>query len=154
MTKTLLLTGAAGFIGFHTAQALIERGDHVIGLDNFNAYYAPSLKKRRAAILQEKGVEIIEADLNDRLTLEYLFEKHSFTDVLHLAAQAGVRYARKNPESYIKSNIDGFLSILEVLRTFPNTKLTYASSSSVYGLNEKIPFSIEDRTDKRKKRMN
>lgn len=146
--KTVLLTGAAGFIGFHTAQALAERGDHVIGLDNFNAYYDPSLKRARASILKEKGIEIVEGDLNDRALLLSLFETHFFTDVLNLAAQAGVRYARENPQAYIASNIDGFLSILETLRLYPGVKLTYASSSSVYGRNEKIPFSVGDSTDK------
>jgi len=146
--KTILLTGAAGFIGYHTAQALIARGDRVIGLDNFNPYYSPDLKRERALLLKEKGIEIIEADLNDRETLRRLFEAYPFTDVVNLAAQAGVRYARKNPEAYLSSNIDGFLSILETLRHYPNVKLTYASSSSVYGRNEKVPFSVTDTTDK------
>ncbi len=145
--KTVLLTGAAGFIGFHVAQALSERGDRVIGLDNFNAYYSPALKRARAQILKEQGIEIVEADLNDRDVLKHLFKQHPFTDVLNLAAQAGVRYARHNPEAYIRSNIDGFLSILETLREYPHVKLTYASSSSVYGRNEKVPFATTDRTD-------
>lgn len=147
MKKTCLVTGAAGFIGFHVAQALAVEGHKVIGLDNFNDYYSPALKRMRAEKLQEIGINVIETDLNDRKTLLALFEKESFTHVVHLAAQAGVRYARENPEAYITSNIDGFLSILETLRYFPFVKLVYASSSSVYGQNQKVPFSIEDRTD-------
>lgn len=143
--RKILLTGAAGFIGFHVSQALVKRGDHVVGLDNFNSYYTPELKRARAAQLD---IELIDADINDRETLKTLFEKHHFTDVVHLAAQAGVRYARKHPEAYLSSNIDGFLSILETLRHYPDVKLTYASSSSVYGRNDKIPFSTDDRTDK------
>ncbi len=146
--KTIFLTGIAGFIGFHTAKALANRGDRVIGLDNFNAYYTPELKKNRAFLLQEKGIEVIHADLNDRASLQTLFEEHPFTHVVHLAAQAGVRYARKNPEAYLRSNIDGFLALLETLRNYPHVKLTYASSSSVYGRNEKTPFSTTDTTDK------
>ncbi len=145
--KTVFLTGAAGFIGFHTASALTHRGERVIGLDNFNTYYSPALKRERATLLREMGVEVIEADLNDRATLQQLFQQHTFTDVVHLAAQAGVRYARQNPEAYLASNIDGFLSLLEVLRHHPDVKLTYASSSSVYGCNKKIPFSVDDPTD-------
>lgn len=148
MKKTVLVTGAAGFIGYHMAMALARRGDRVIGFDNFNAYYSPILKRKRAALLEKEGIKVIEADLNNREMLLQLFEIYGFSDVLHLAAQAGVRYARKNPDAYLKSNIDGFLSILELLRNFPHTKLTFASSSSVYGQNKKIPFSTEDATDK------
>lgn len=146
--KTILVTGAAGFIGFHTILALLKRGDRVIGLDNFNSYYDPKLKRKRAEILNLQGIEIIDSDLNNKEILKSIFERFPLTDVLHLAAQAGVRYARQNPEAYIKSNIDGFLAILERLRHAPEIKLTYASSSSVYGINEKIPFSEEDRTDR------
>jgi UDP-glucuronate 4-epimerase len=145
--STILVTGAAGFIGFHLAQALKERGDFIIGLDNFNGYYSPELKRTRAAILQEKGIEVVEADLNDQEKLGNLFQTYAFTHVLHLAAQAGVRYARSNPEAYLASNINGFLSLLERVRLFPKVKLVYASSSSVYGKNSKIPFSISDPTD-------
>lgn len=149
MTKSnvVFLTGAAGFIGFHTALALKKRGDRVIGLDNFNAYYSPALKRQRAALLQENGIEIIDADINNRERLSALFESYQFTHVLHLAAQAGVRYAREHPEAYLASNIDGFLAILETLRSYPHIKLIYASSSSVYGRNQKIPFSVADPTD-------
>lgn len=146
--KTILVTGAAGFIGFHAIQALKKRGDRVIGIDNFNTYYSPLLKKQRAHLLKEQGIELIEADVNNRPLLLDLFKAHPFTDVLHLAAQAGVRYARENPDAYIASNINGFLSILETLRHYPEVKLTYASSSSVYGRNEKTPFSVTDNTDK------
>lgn len=146
--NTILVTGSAGFIGFHASRALKERGDSVVGLDNFNAYYSPELKRQRAALLKEQGIEVIEADLNDRKTLATLFQTYPFTHVLHLAAQAGVRYARSNPEAYLASNINGFLSLLETLRTYPHVKLIYASSSSVYGRNTKIPFSTADNTDK------
>lgn len=147
MKKTFLVTGAAGFIGYHVTRALAARGDRVIGLDNFNDYYSPVLKRKRCSLLAENGIEVVEGDLNEKVKLASLFEKHSFTHVLNLAAQAGVRYARTNPEAYLSSNINGFLSILEILRSHPQTRLIYASSSSVYGKNEKIPFSIEDRTD-------
>ncbi len=146
--KTILVTGAAGFIGFHASLRLIQRGDRVVGLDNFNSYYMPALKEARAALLQKAGVEVIRGDLNDRAQLSSLFEKHPFTHVLHLAAQAGVRYARSHPEAYMESNLQGFLALLETLRKYPSIKLVYASSSSVYGLNETIPFSVKDRTDK------
>jgi UDP-glucuronate 4-epimerase len=146
--KTILVTGAAGFIGFHVAQALAARGDRVIGFDNFNDYYLPDLKRRRAALLHEKGIVVIEQDLNEKERLISLFQNHSFTHVLNLAAQAGVRYARTHPEAYLSSNINGFLSLLETLRIDPQIRLIYASSSSVYGRNSKIPFSVEDVTDK------
>ena len=148
MKKKILITGICGFIGFHLSQALLKRGDAVVGLDNFNAYYTPELKRARERHLGAQGIEIIEADLSDKALLQKLFKKHSFTHVLHLAAQAGVRYARENPEAYIKSNVEGFLAVLETLRHHPETVLTYASSSSVYGCNEKIPFSTTDRTDR------
>lgn len=146
--STILVTGAAGFIGFHASLALKERGDRVIGLDNFNTYYSQELKRERAALLKKRGIEVVEADLNDRKTLDALFHTHSLTHVLNLAAQAGVRYARTHPEAYIESNINGFLSLLETLRAHPHVKLVYASSSSVYGRNTKIPFSVADQTDK------
>lgn len=148
MQKTILVTGAAGFVGFHAAQALKARGDLVVGLDNFNAYYTPGLKRARAALLKEQGITVVEADVNEREKLKGLFEEHPFTHVLHLAAQAGVRYAKTHPEVYLASNIDGFLSVLETLRHYPHVKLVYASSSSVYGRNTKTPFSVEDTTDK------
>lgn len=145
--KKILITGAAGFIGYHAALYLHQRGDFVLGLDNFNDYYDPLLKKERVRQLSEKGIEVINADLCDEKKLEELFTTHPFTHVLHLAAQAGVRYATKEPGAYIKSNIQGFLILLEMLRKCPQVKLVYASSSSVYGLNEKVPFSTSDPTD-------
>jgi UDP-glucuronate 4-epimerase len=148
MKKTVLVTGAAGFIGFHLSQALAARGDHVQGLDNFNDYYSTSLKRKRASLLEEKGIAIYEQDLNDKEKLLSLFQKNSFTHVVNLAAQAGVRYARTAPEAYLSSNINGFLSLLEALRIYPQTRLIFASSSSVYGRNSKVPFSVEDTTDK------
>ena len=148
MSKYILVTGAAGFIGFYLSLALKNRGDHVVGFDNFNAYYSPELKRRRAALLEEQGITVIEGDLNDRELLGRLFKTPPFACVLHLAAQAGVRYARSNPDAYLTSNINGFLSLLETLRSYNHVKLIYASSSSVYGRNTTIPFSIEDTTDK------
>lgn len=147
MSKRILLTGAAGFIGYHLAKALFKRGDFVVGLDNFNPYYSPKLKKTRAMLLRDLGIEVIKGDLVRLPLLKELFSKHAFTHVVHLAAQAGVRYSFENPKSYLSSNIDGFLSILELLREAPEVPLIYASSSSVYGCNEKVPFGVQDRTD-------
>lgn len=139
-----LITGAAGFIGFHTARKL-KNG---IGIDNFNDYYDPRLKRDRAAILKKEGFEVVEGDVCDDALLDRIIEQHKPKAIIHLAAQAGVRYSLKNPKSYLKSNIDGFLSVLEAVRRNPGIKLIYASSSSVYGRNEKIPYSVSDRTDK------
>lgn len=147
MSKRVLVTGAAGFIGYHTSKALLERGDEVIGLDNYNDYYDPYLKLARAKRLYTHGMKIVKGDITDRELLKTLFDKFEFTHVLHLAAQAGVRYARKHPDVYMKSNLDGFLSILEQVKENPSTPLIYASSSSVYGANDSIPFSTSDRTD-------
>ncbi|MCH9608451.1 MAG: UDP-N-acetylglucosamine 4-epimerase [Chlamydiales bacterium] len=141
MPKTIFLTGAAGFIGFHVAQALVRRGDKVIGFDNFNTFYSPQLKRDRAKLLEKEGIEVVEGELT---TLKL----PKCTHVLHLAAQAGVRYARENPNAYIDSNLTGFIRLLEELKNHPEIPLTYASSSSVYGTNEKIPFSTQDRTDR------
>lgn len=145
--KRILITGAAGFIGFHTAYALKSRGDFVIGYDQFNSYYDPRLKRARAKVLQEQGVEIVEADINDRSTIENLIASHQITHVLHLAAQAGVRHSMKDPDSYVYNNVQGFVHILEALKRFAHVRLTFASSSSVYGLNTKIPFAESDPTD-------
>lgn len=145
--KTVFLTGAAGFIGFHAAQQLIKQGHNVVGYDNFNDYYDPQLKRSRAHILSKIGVEIVEGDLCDQHSLELLFEKKSFTHTLHLAAQAGVRYSMTHPHTYVSSNLQGFATLLEVCRHFPSNPFVYASSSSVYGGNQKVPFSIEDQTD-------
>ncbi len=145
--KRILITGAAGFIGFHLATHLKQRGDFCLGLDNFNSYYDPALKKRRAAELQKQGVEVILADIRESEKIKQLMLKHGITHVAHLAAQAGVRHSLFQPDDYVASNLQGFVSILETCRLFPSLKVVYASSSSVYGLNKKIPFSVEDRTD-------
>lgn len=145
--KKILITGAAGFIGFHLALCLKKRGDFVIGLDNFNRYYDPTLKRKRVQRLAAEHVEIIEADIRNQDLLESLFKQHQITHCAHLAAQAGVRHSMLAPYDYIASNLEGFVSVLEACRKYPKIKLTYASSSSVYGLNKKIPFSENDRTD-------
>ncbi len=145
--KQILITGCAGFIGFHLAQALKTRGDFCIGLDNFNSYYDPELKKDRADLLRKNGIEVIQADICDRTLIGLLLRKHNITHVVHLAAQAGVRHSLSHPDDYVASNLQGFVSILENIREIPSIKLIYASSSSVYGLNKKIPFSTEDPTD-------
>lgn len=145
MSKRIFITGAAGFVGFHLARFLRDRGDQVVGYDNFNDYYDPRLK--RARVKELGGVEVIEGDLCDKSFLEESVRRHETTHFVHLAAQAGVRYSLENPDAYIASNIQGFLNVLEVCRVNPGVALTYASSSSVYGSNEKIPFSEEDRTD-------
>ncbi len=145
--KKIFITGAAGFIGFHAAQFLQQRGDEVCGFDNYNSYYDPQLKRARAVELKKQGISVIEGDLQDCSLLQKTIEAHQTTHLLHLAAQAGVRYSLENPHSYLQANMTGFLNILEICRCSPSTPLIYASSSSVYGLNEKIPFSIEDRTD-------
>jgi UDP-glucuronate 4-epimerase len=147
MAKRILITGAAGFIGFHLARYLQSRGDFVIGLDNFNSYYDPSLKRKRAEILQGEGVEITQSDIQERDLLKLLLLRHGITHFVHLAAQAGVRHSISHPDDYVASNLQGFVSILEACRLFPSLKLIYASSSSVYGLNRKIPFSVEDKSD-------
>src|SRR3989344_2227412 len=145
--KRVLITGSAGFIGFHLALALHQRGDFAIGLDHFNAYYDPNLKKDRAKQLQKQGVEILYANIRDQEFLKRLFLRYDITHLVHLAAQAGVRHSLFSPDDYVASNLEGFASILEACRHFPHVKLIYASSSSVYGLNQKIPFSEEDPTD-------
>ncbi|GLT39782.1 hypothetical protein SLA2020_139550 [Shorea laevis] len=146
--RIVLVTGAAGFVGTHVSAALRRRGDGVVGLDNFNSYYNPSLKRARRALLERAGVFVVEADVNDAELLKKLFGLVKFTHVMHLAAQAGVRYAMENPASYVKSNIAGLVSVLEACKSAnPQPTIIWASSSSVYGLNTKTPFSEEDRTD-------
>ncbi len=159
----ILVTGTAGFIGFHTAKKLLERGDTVVGLDNINDYYDTELKYGR---LKETGIEkdniqynvpvrsvkhnnyrFVKMDLGDRENLPKLFEKEKFDAVCNLAAQAGVRYSLENPYAYIDSNINGFMNILECCRYGGTKHLVYASTSSVYGLNKKIPFSTKDNVD-------
>ncbi|CAK9181368.1 unnamed protein product [Ilex paraguariensis] len=146
--RTVLVTGAAGFVGFHVSAALKRRGDGVVGLDNFNAYYDIGLKEGRKALLEKSGVFIVEGDINDGALLRKLFDIVAFTHVMHLAAQAGVRYAMQNPSSYIHSNIAGFVNLLEVCKSATiQPAIIWASSSSVYGLNSEVPFSEKDRTD-------
>lgn len=146
--KRVFITGIAGFIGFHLGLALKKRGDFVIGIDNFNSYYDPELKRERASLLKKEGIDVLSLDLLEREKIRLLVLSHQITHIAHLAAQAGVRHSLESPEDYISSNLDGFFSILEVCRYFPHIKLTYASSSSVYGLSQKVPFSIDDNTDR------
>ena len=144
----ILVTGAAGFIGFHTAKQLLDRGDTVVGLDNFNDYYDVSLKEARAAILDDyEAFSMARIDLADREAMDALFAKQAFDKVIHLAAQAGVRYSIENPHAYIESNVVGTLHILEGCRHNEVEHLTYASSSSVYGANTNMPFSIHQNVD-------
>ncbi len=144
----ILVTGAAGFIGFHAAKQLLERGDTVVGLDNFNDYYDVGLKNSRAAILDAHELfQMARLDLGDRDGLEKLFKDEGFEKVIHLAAQAGVRYSIENPHAYIDSNIVGTLHILEGCRHNDVQHLVYASSSSVYGANTNMPFSIHQNVD-------
>ena len=144
----ILVTGAAGFIGFHTSRQLLERGDTVVGLDNFNDYYDVNLKEARAAILDDyEDFSMVRIDLADRAAMDALFAKEKFDKVIHLAAQAGVRYSIENPHSYIESNVVGTLHILEGCRHNNVEHLTYASSSSVYGANTAMPFSIHQNVD-------
>jgi UDP-glucuronate 4-epimerase len=142
--KRIFITGIAGFIGFHLALSLKKRGDYVIGCDNFNSYYTPELKQERARLLAESGISVISCDIIDKTRIETELKNNLITHFVHLAAQAGVRYSLKAPEAYVHSNLNGFVQILEALRHFPKIKLTYASSSSVYGLNTKIPFAESD----------
>ena len=145
---TTLVTGAAGFIGFHLSQRLLAKGDTVIGIDNLNSYYEVSLKKDRLAKLESHpNFSFCQLDLADREGMENLFKQHQFDFVAHMAAQAGVRYSLENPHAYIDSNLVGFGNILEGCRHSDVKHLVYASSSSVYGKNKKIPFSVEDNVD-------
>ena len=144
----ILVTGAAGFIGSHTAARLLDRGDEVIGLDNLSPYYDVSLKEARLGRLKERnGFSFIKADLADRKTIENVFGEERPQRVVHLAAQAGVRYSLDHPHAYIDANITGTLHILEGCRHNGVEHLVYASSSSVYGANRKLPFSVSDSVD-------
>ncbi|MEX0726809.1 MAG: NAD-dependent epimerase [Planctomycetaceae bacterium] len=146
--STYLVTGAAGFIGFHVARRLLERGDRVVGLDNVNDYYSVQLKRDRLAILEGNGnFSFEEVDLADRAGLEKPFAQNEFKAVIHLAAQAGVRYSLENPSAYVSSNLVGFGNILELCRHHRLGHLVYASSSSVYGANRRMPFSVHDNVD-------
>ncbi len=144
----LLVTGAAGFIGFHLTQALLERGYDVIGIDNLNDYYDVNLKLARLEQLKPYArLQFLKMDLADRDALNNLFQQYHFDQVIHLAAQAGVRYSLQNPYVYVDSNVDGFLNILENCRHHKIKHLVYASTSSVYGANGKQPFSESDSTE-------
>jgi UDP-glucuronate 4-epimerase len=145
----VLVTGGAGFIGFHVIQRLLKRGDQVVALDNLNDYYDPNLKRARLAELESFGGKFtfVNADLADRPALESVFAKHHFDGVINLAAQAGVRYSIENPHAYVESNIIGFVNLLESCRYSKVKHLVYASTSSVYGANSKVPFSEHDMAD-------
>ena len=144
----ILVTGAAGFIGYHTAARLLERGDSVVGLDSMSDYYDVSLKEARLARLRPNdGFRFERVDVADRDRMAALFARERFDRVIHLAAQAGVRYSLINPHAYIDANIVGFLNILEGCRHNPVEHLVYASSSSVYGANTQMPFSVHDNVD-------
>jgi UDP-glucuronate 4-epimerase len=144
----ILVTGAAGFIGMHIAQRLLERGEVVVGLDNLNDYYDPNLKSDRIKVLQKyQNFKFVKGDLIDRELISDLFSRNEFTHVVHMAAQAGVRYSVTNPLSYADCNLTGFLNILEACRHNKISHLVYASSSSVYGDNKKMPFSESDPVD-------
>lgn len=145
---TVLVTGAAGFIGFHLSLRLMQRGERVVGVDNLNDYYDPSLKKARLEILQRNPLFTFhKGDLADSAAVMQLFGKHRPSLVVNMAAQAGVRYSLKNPNAYVSSNLVGFLNILEGCRHHPVRHLVYASSSSVYGANSRMPFSVHDNVD-------
>jgi len=145
---SVLVTGAAGFIGYFTARKLLERGNEVVGLDNLNDYYDVTLKLNR---LKQIGgnprFRFVKIDVADRAAMEALFNRERFTRVIHLAAQAGVRYSLKNPHAYVESNVVGFMNVLEACRQNNVEHLVYASSSSVYGANTKMPFSVHDNVD-------
>ena len=154
MTKGVatLVTGTAGFIGFHVAQQLLKRGNSVIGLDDLNDYYDPELKRARLAQLQRYSSDsqfVFErADIVDAAAIERVFAQHAIESVVHLAAQAGVRHSITHPQDYIDSNLTGFLNLLQAVRARPVRHFVYASSSSVYGGNTTLPFSESDRVDR------
>ncbi|RLS64583.1 MAG: NAD-dependent epimerase [Planctomycetota bacterium] len=144
----ILVTGAAGFIGSHVAQRLLARGETVVGLDNVNDYYDPRIKEARLVkLVAQPNFSFLRMDIADRPAMEAIFAQHRFERVVHLAAQAGVRYSITNPHAYVHSNIVGFQNILEGCRAVECQHLVYASSSSVYGGNAKLPFSVHDNVD-------
>lgn len=148
INKTYLITGGAGFIGFHLSKSLLEQGAKVIGFDNMNDYYEVTLKEDRLAVLEAyEQYTFIKGDLANNADVFSAFQEYCPQIVVNLGAQAGVRYSIDNPESYMQSNIMGFFHILEACRYFPVEHLVYASSSSVYGGNDKVPFSTEDKVD-------
>ncbi|WP_018988013.1 NAD-dependent epimerase [Aromatoleum toluclasticum] len=144
----ILVTGAAGFIGMHTSEVLLARGDEVVGLDNLNDYYDPQLKlDRLARLTPHPAFRFVKLDVADRAGMERIFAEEKFDRVIHLAAQAGVRYSLQNPHAYVDSNLVGFINVLEGCRHSKVQHLVYASSSSVYGGNTKMPFSEHDSVD-------
>jgi UDP-glucuronate 4-epimerase len=146
--EPILVTGAAGFIGFHVARRLLADGHQVVGLDNMSDYYDPALKEaRRAELATSNHFSFVQLDLGDRDGVKDLFERYRFPYVVNLAAQAGVRYSLVNPQAYVDSNIQGFMNVLEGCRHNGCQHLLYASSSSVYGANTKLPFSVSDNVD-------
>ena len=148
MTKTILITGSAGFIGSFLVKRLLETTEYkIIGLDNLNPYYDVSLKEERLRLTKNDKYTFVKGDLSDKALIESLFNEYKFDIVVNLAAQAGVRYSITNPDAYINSNIIGFYNILEACRNHPVEHLVYASSSYVYGGNKKIPFSTDDKVD-------
>ena len=146
---TVLVTGAAGFIGFHVISTLLKRGEQVIGIDNLNDYYPVQLKLDRVAAAKALGGDYIfeKVDFADDQALERFLKDHDFDRIVHLGAQAGVRYSLTNPRAYVTANLAGHLNILEIARHRKVKHLVYASSSSVYGGNESLPFKVEDRVD-------
>ncbi len=146
--STILVTGTAGFIGFYMAKSLLGRGLTVIGVDNFNTYYSPKLKTARDEILRKnRNFVSVNADISDLKSVKTIFKDYSPSIVCHLAAQAGVRYSLKNPHTYQKSNVQGFVNLIEQARINRVERFIYASSSSVYGGNTKLPYSEDDRVD-------
>lgn len=146
--STVLVTGAAGFIGSHVAQALLDRGDQVVGFDNFNDYYDPSLKEHRSQKLEaQEGFRMVRGDLKDLEAVQQLFADQDIHKICHLAAQAGVRYSLEHPHSYIQSNLVGFTHLIDEAKRAGIKTFVYASSSSVYGKNKKVPFAVEDHVD-------
>jgi UDP-glucuronate 4-epimerase len=146
--QTILVTGAAGFIGFHVARELLAQGRDVVGLDSLNNYYDPALKQARLNILRSNPrFSFVQIDLADRTAMAALFARHRFPVVIHLAAQAGVRHSIDHPHAYAEANLEGFANVLQGCRHNQCGHLLYASSSSVYGANTKVPFSVGDRTD-------
>jgi UDP-glucuronate 4-epimerase len=146
--EKILITGAAGFIGFHVAQRLLAAGREVVGVDSVNDYYDPKLKEARLDLLKrDPGFIFVKLDLADRAASKSLFAQHRFPIVIHLAAQAGVRYSLQDPHAYVDANIQGFMNVLEGCRHNGCQHLVFASSSSVYGANAKLPFSVQDNVD-------
>ena len=147
-SETVLVTGSAGFIGFSLSKKLLEKGRNVVGVDNLNMYYDVNLKKARLEILKSfENFVFYKEDIQNLKALKVIFSTHQIDKICNLAAQAGVRYSLENPFSYQKSNVEGFLNLLEIAREYRLENFVYASSSSIYGSNKKVPFSVLDRTD-------